>query len=172
MEIFNVGPLELVFIVLLALIILGPDRMVKTARQVGKWINHIVKSPLWTSILQTSHEIQDLPRKLVEETGIEENWKEIEQSTKQISKDLNVMRGEIESQSHIHLQTDPVKTMFEQDNAQVKSTVSETLNETYLDGKATEESDRDLRVEEKRIGPGKDNKSENQISGGVIGEKK
>ena len=157
MEILNVGPLELVFIVLLALIILGPDRMVKTARHAGKWISRVVKSPLWASILETSHEIQDLPRKLVEETGIEENWKDIEHSTKQISKDLNGMRGEIESQSHIRLQTNPVKTIIEQEQDDEKAI--SPMNGTSQDRQVIEERDEDLRAEENRKGSGKDKKS-------------
>ena len=45
-EIFNIGPLEILFIVILALLILGPQDMVKTARSIGKLIRKVVRSPL------------------------------------------------------------------------------------------------------------------------------
>jgi Sec-independent protein translocase protein TatA len=35
-NILNIGTLELLFILLIALLVLGPDRLVSTARQVGR----------------------------------------------------------------------------------------------------------------------------------------
>ena len=37
MEVFGIGPLEIALIVLIAFIVLGPDRIPGTMRQLGKW---------------------------------------------------------------------------------------------------------------------------------------
>lgn len=79
MEIFNIGPLELVFILLLALIVLGPDEMIKTGRSIARGIRKFIRSPLWKSLLNTSQEIRELPRKLIREAGIEESMEEFSQ---------------------------------------------------------------------------------------------
>jgi sec-independent protein translocase protein TatB len=72
MQIFNIGFPELVFIFLLALIVLGPQDLVKTGRQLGKLIRKTVNSDLWKSVLDTSREIRDLPQKLAREAGADE----------------------------------------------------------------------------------------------------
>lgn len=77
MEILNIGPLELVFILLIALIVLGPDDMIKTGRSIAKGISKFIRSPVWKSMVTTSQEIRDLPRKFIREAGIEESVEEI-----------------------------------------------------------------------------------------------
>ena len=37
MEVFGIGPLEIALVVLIAFIVLGPDRIPGTMRQLGKW---------------------------------------------------------------------------------------------------------------------------------------
>jgi sec-independent protein translocase protein TatB len=41
MEVFGIGPLEIVLIVLVAFIVLGPDRIPGTMRQLGKWMRQL-----------------------------------------------------------------------------------------------------------------------------------
>lgn len=77
MEIFNVGPLELLFIFVIALIFLGPEGMKKYAKVIGREVSKLIKSPLWASFRETTQEIRELPRKLMREAGIEESMKEI-----------------------------------------------------------------------------------------------
>jgi Sec-independent protein translocase protein TatA len=88
MEIFNVGPLELLFIIILAFIVIGPKNTVQYAQKAGKKVNEIIKSPLWSSIVKTSNEIRSLPRKLIQDTGVEEAAKEIETNLKTVSSDF------------------------------------------------------------------------------------
>lgn len=77
MEIFNVGPLELLLILLIALIVFGPQDMVKYAQQMARWINKIVRSPIWKSFMDTSQEIRTLPTKIMREANLEESLEEI-----------------------------------------------------------------------------------------------
>jgi Sec-independent protein translocase protein TatA len=77
MEIFNVGPLELGLILILALIVLGPDGMVKSARQMGRFVAKIVRSPIWKEMISTTEEIRTLPQKIVKEANLEESMEEL-----------------------------------------------------------------------------------------------
>ena len=81
MNILGIGPLELVFVVIIMILVLGPDQMVTTARKTGAFFRKAVKSPLWHTIMDTSRELRDLPTRIVREAGIEEDLKEIKSST-------------------------------------------------------------------------------------------
>jgi sec-independent protein translocase protein TatB len=72
MEIFGIGPLELIFILLIALIVLGPTDMVKASRTIGRFLRKIVTSSEWRTIQRASKEFRYLPNKLIREAGIED----------------------------------------------------------------------------------------------------
>lgn len=72
MEILGIGPLELFFILIIALIVLGPNDMVKTGRMLGRWLRKVVTSPGWQTVQQTSRDLRYLPNKLMREAGLEE----------------------------------------------------------------------------------------------------
>jgi Sec-independent protein translocase protein TatA len=77
MNILNIGPLEFILILVIMFILLGPEGMIKTARQIGTWIRTVVKSPIWREIMGYSREIRELPTKLVRESGLDNDLKEI-----------------------------------------------------------------------------------------------
>jgi len=72
MEILGIGPLELVFILIIALIVLGPKDIVKAGRTIGRILRAIVTSPNWRAIQQTSRELRTLPNRLIREAGLED----------------------------------------------------------------------------------------------------
>jgi sec-independent protein translocase protein TatB len=72
MEILGIGPSELVLIVILALIILGPRDMQKAGRTLGQWLRRVVTSDGWKFFQQTSREIQTLPNRLMRDAALEE----------------------------------------------------------------------------------------------------
>lgn len=73
MEILGVGPSELVFIVIIALIILGPKDMQKAGRTIGKFLRDVVTSDAWKMFQQTSRELKTLPNRLMREANDEVN---------------------------------------------------------------------------------------------------
>lgn len=72
MEFLGIGPSELFFIILIALILLGPRDMQKAGRTIGKWLRRIVTSDGWRLFQQTSREIQTLPNRLMREAALDE----------------------------------------------------------------------------------------------------
>jgi Sec-independent protein translocase protein TatA len=73
MEILGVGPSELVFIIIIALIILGPKDMQKAGKTLGKWMRDIVTSDGWKMFQQTSRELRTLPNRLMRDANEELN---------------------------------------------------------------------------------------------------
>lgn len=78
MDIFGIGPLEILFIILIALIVLGPKDIAKTGRSLGRFMRQVATSPSWKAVQQTSKELRNLPTKLMREAGLEEDMKEIQ----------------------------------------------------------------------------------------------
>ena len=71
MEIFGVGAPELIFILLIAIIILGPKDMQKAGRTIGRWLNQLARSDGWKVFQKTSAELRNLPRNLMREANME-----------------------------------------------------------------------------------------------------
>ncbi len=84
MEIFGVGLGEFVFILVIAVIILGPDGMVKAAHTLGVTARKVIHSPVWSMLMSTQKEIREIPTRLVREAGLEEDLKELQKANKEV----------------------------------------------------------------------------------------
>ncbi|HEY2979944.1 MAG TPA: hypothetical protein VGJ22_02080 [Anaerolineales bacterium] len=71
MEILGIGPSELIFIIILAIIILGPNDMQKAGRTIGAWLNQLVNSEGWRAFQRTSREIRNLPTSLMRSANVD-----------------------------------------------------------------------------------------------------
>jgi len=103
MDILGIGPLELFFIILIALIVLGPNDMVKAGRSIGRFLRNLVTSPNWRTMQQASREIRTLPNRLMREAGLEDIQSEFKDFNKipkeiglnHIEKEFNKIGGDI-----------------------------------------------------------------------------
>lgn len=71
MEILGIGAPELIFVIIIALIVLGPKDMQKAGRTIGRWLNQLIRSEGWKAFQQTSREIRNLPTNLMREANME-----------------------------------------------------------------------------------------------------
>jgi Sec-independent protein translocase protein TatA len=76
MDLLGIGPLELLFILLIAFLILGPKNIEKTGKSVGRMLRSINQSEAWDAVKTVTKEVQDLPTKLMREAAIEDYLKE------------------------------------------------------------------------------------------------
>ncbi len=100
MQLLGIGPLELLLIAVIAVIVLGPKGMVSGAREAGKAIRKIIRSPIWHEIVDTSREIREFPRKIAREAGIEKDLEDLRKSSRGVLNEIN--------RSH-HPQISPIK---------------------------------------------------------------
>jgi len=73
MEIFGIGPWELVVILLVILIVLGPKEMISDARKLANWIRKLRESELF----KTTKEIAEMPKQIMKETGLQDEINQI-----------------------------------------------------------------------------------------------
>lgn len=78
MEFLGIGPLELLLILVIALIVLGPDEMVKAGAAVGKFIRKIRHSETWQGFQRMSRSLKSLPEDLARQSGLEGMRKDLE----------------------------------------------------------------------------------------------
>ena len=71
MEILGIGASELVFVIIIALIVLGPRDMQKAGRTIGKWMRNIVTSDGWQVFQKTSSELRNLPARMMRDANEE-----------------------------------------------------------------------------------------------------
>ena len=71
MEILGIGLSEIVFILIIAIIVLGPKDMQKAGRTIGRWLNRLVRSDGWKVFQKTSTELRNLPTNLMREANVE-----------------------------------------------------------------------------------------------------
>lgn len=71
MEILGIGASELIFILIIAIIVLGPRDMQKAGRTIGRWLNQFVRSDSWKALQRASQEIKRLPTNLMREANLE-----------------------------------------------------------------------------------------------------
>lgn len=102
MEILGVGLSELVFIVIIALIVLGPKDMQKAGRTIGQWLRGIVMSDGWKVFQQTTHELRTLPNKLMRDANEELNQigNEVRNASGPASKRVNPPKQPLRSQPY------------------------------------------------------------------------
>ena len=85
MDLLGIGPMELAFIVIIALIVLGPKDMAKTGRTIGKFMRDVVKSDTWKAIKTTTKELEHLPNRMIREAGLEDDFKELNNLTRSVT---------------------------------------------------------------------------------------
>jgi hypothetical protein len=76
--------------------------MIITARKIGQFIRKVVRSPIWAQIMDTSREIRELPKKMMDEVSIENdinNLKKEAQDTlneiKQIGDEMKIPKEDL-----------------------------------------------------------------------------
>lgn len=105
MDILGIGPLELLFIFLIALIVLGPKDMVKAGRTIGTFLRKMMTSSTWRTVQQASKEIRVLPNRLMREAGLDDlenpmnSLKNLTQDPelKKLDEELNSWQADISS---------------------------------------------------------------------------
>jgi Sec-independent protein translocase protein TatA len=114
MEFLGVGPMEFFFIIILALIILGPRDMQKAGKTLGRWMNNLMKSDTWKLIRQASNKIKYLPNELMRDAGLEDIKNASQEMSKAVTKDINQVNNDLSQTME-----DPFKAWREQNPGSV-----------------------------------------------------
>lgn len=99
MKLFNVGGLELLFILLLAFIVLGPEKAIKAAGDVARWIRGLTKSAFWRDLVSASEEIRNIPTKLMDDVELQSTIEDLEKTWGKTKRTINETNKEIDQHS-------------------------------------------------------------------------
>jgi Sec-independent protein translocase protein TatA len=95
MEFFGIGPLELISILLIIFIVLGPGDMVKMGHTLGRALRNFRNSELWGSFNDATRQLRELPRNLMRETGMEE----LDSFRQEFKGEINEQKGQLDELS-------------------------------------------------------------------------
>lgn len=84
MDLLGVGPLELIFVLVIIFLVLGPDDLAATGKKIGRFLSTVRKSEFWRGVTQVSKEMRDLPTTLMREAELEDAKKELEREFKDV----------------------------------------------------------------------------------------
>ncbi|MEA4812107.1 MAG: twin-arginine translocase TatA/TatE family subunit [Anaerolineaceae bacterium] len=72
MSFLNIGWPEILFIFIIGFLVLGPDRIVKHAQELGQWLRKLKSNETFREVVKTTDEIRNYPRKIMEEARFED----------------------------------------------------------------------------------------------------
>jgi Sec-independent protein translocase protein TatA len=84
MEFLGIGPLELAFIILIAVIVIGPRDIGRFSRNAGKFLNRLYRSEEWKALNQASRNLRTLPNRLAREAALDELEKTRQEALKAV----------------------------------------------------------------------------------------
>jgi Sec-independent protein translocase protein TatA len=97
MNIFGLGPLEILLILLVVLILFGPKDIQKAGKTIGTMLNKLVRSDGWRAVTQTSRELKNLPNRLMRESGLDEIQAKTKKDMSDAATGLNLARLDVGS---------------------------------------------------------------------------
>ena len=85
MEVLGIGLPELVLILVIIFLVMGPKDMASTARRIARTIRSLTQSEFWRATREAWRMAQDIPNELLRETGLEDAQKELNQMGSQLN---------------------------------------------------------------------------------------
>ncbi|PKN98215.1 MAG: hypothetical protein CVU42_13315 [Chloroflexi bacterium HGW-Chloroflexi-4] len=95
MNFLNLGLPEVVFIIILAIIIFGPNNMIKSAKDAGEFLRKMTKSPYWQEVWATKRELDELPKMLAKEANLNDTIRDLDSAVKKASGPTNSLVSEL-----------------------------------------------------------------------------
>jgi sec-independent protein translocase protein TatB len=88
MNFLGIGPLELILVIVLALVVVGPRDLAKLGRDAGRFLNRLYRSPTWRTMNEASRELRNLPNRLAREAELDTLKRDLEQTGQTIQADV------------------------------------------------------------------------------------
>ena len=148
MDLLGVGPLELVFILLIIFLVLGPDDLAATGKKVGRFLSTVRKSEFWRGVTQVSREVRDLPTLLMREAELEDAKKELEKELSDVRNiaqefqqgDLKEIKADLDATSET-LENVIAPPELDANNDQVPAASDNEIGEAAAGDTASEENE-------------------------------
>lgn len=125
MDFLGVGPLELIFLLIIIFLVLGPNDLAATGKKVGRFLATLRKSEFWRGVTQVTKEVRTLPTTLMREAELEDAKRELENDLREIkSLSKEFSDGELkEVRREIKREADKIK----QEGKQIKDAAENSI---------------------------------------------
>jgi Sec-independent protein translocase protein TatA len=94
MDFLGIGVPEILFVLIIAILVIGPKDITKTARTIGRFLNRLYKSDEWRALIEASRTLRTLPNRLAREAELEE-LDTIKETLKETSRDLDRVQRDV-----------------------------------------------------------------------------
>jgi Sec-independent protein translocase protein TatA len=92
MQFLGISPTELVFILIILFLVLGPQDLVKLGATLGRTIRGVRQSSAWQSFNEATRQLRELPENLARQAGVEE----LEEMGREIGSELKDQRAKLQ----------------------------------------------------------------------------
>lgn len=92
MDFLGIGPLEVIVILLILLLVMGPNDLVKMGKSFGRILRNLRQSDTWKAVQQATRELRSLPDNLARQANIDE----LKSLQKDLQGDLDSSRTKVE----------------------------------------------------------------------------
>lgn len=92
MQFLGISPTELIFIVIILFVVLGPQDLVKVGSTLGRSMRKLRESGTWKTMTDATRQLRELPQTLARQAGVDE----LELLGREIGAELKEQREKIE----------------------------------------------------------------------------
>ena len=86
MDILGIGLPELILIFIILMVVLGPDELITTGKNIGEFFNILIHSEQWEKAKEVNRQVRNLPNRLAREANIEDMEQDIKVTMESIIK--------------------------------------------------------------------------------------
>jgi Sec-independent protein translocase protein TatA len=92
MDFLGIGITELVAILLIVFLVMGPQDLVKIGGTLGRALRNLRKSDTWRAVQDASRQLRELPETLAREAGIDE----IKETQRELNQELREQKSALQ----------------------------------------------------------------------------
>ena len=97
MNFLNIGFPELLLVLIIMLIVMGPGKMQEGARNLARLIRKVVRSESWRNFTGIYNEIKSYPQEIMKEVELEETLQELKELNDQTRKEFDEIQREMKA---------------------------------------------------------------------------
>lgn len=95
MGFFNIGIPELILVLTIMLVFLGPDKLRESSRNLARFIRKVVRSETWRNFSVMYQEMKHYPEEIMKEVNLEETMKELDEINNRAQAELDQIQTSI-----------------------------------------------------------------------------
>ncbi|UYN89470.1 MAG: twin-arginine translocase TatA/TatE family subunit [Anaerolineales bacterium] len=92
MQFLGISPTELIFIIIILFVVLGPQDLVKVGSTLGRSMRKLRESGAWKTMTDATRQLRELPQTLARQAGVDE----LELLSREIGAELKEQREKIQ----------------------------------------------------------------------------